>query len=147
MLYRRILVAVDGSDHARAALAHARALAHEQHALLTVITVIPPVPAVAMAGSAQVLPIQDECFSAALDDAMAAIPQDVGVVRILARGKPAREIAQRVADGDYDLVVMGTHGRGRLGDAVLGSVSREVLHRSRTPVLLVHGDTAPPLDT
>jgi nucleotide-binding universal stress UspA family protein len=138
MLYRTILVAVDGSEHALAALDHAVALAQEQHARLTVMTVMPPVSAAAVAGSAAVLPLQEECYSRTLDEAVALIPQDVGVTRLFARGKPAREIARQISEGDYDLVVMGTHGRGRIGDAVVGSVSREVLHRSKKPVLLIH---------
>jgi nucleotide-binding universal stress UspA family protein len=138
MLYRNILVAVDGSEHSHAALEHAVALAQEQHARLTVMTVMPPVSAAAVAGSAQVLPLQQECWSRILDEAVAAIPNDVGLIRLMARGKPAREIARQISEGEYDLVVMGTHGRGRIGDAVVGSVSREVLHRSKTPVLLIH---------
>ncbi|MFL5841916.1 MAG: universal stress protein [Thermoleophilaceae bacterium] len=138
MLYRNILVAVDGSDHSRAALEHAVALAQEQHARLTLMTVMPPVSAAAVAGNAQVLPLQEECWSRTLEEAVAAVPDDVGLVRLFARGKPAREIARQISEGDYDLVVMGTHGRGRIGDAVVGSVSREVLHRSKTPVLLIH---------
>jgi nucleotide-binding universal stress UspA family protein len=138
MLYRNILVAVDGSEHSRAALEHAVALAHEQHARLTLMTVMPPVSAAAVAGSAQVLSLQEECWSRTLDEAVAGVPDDVGLTRRFACGKPAREIARQVREGDYDLVVMGTHGRGRLGDAVIGSVSREVLHRSKTPLLLVH---------
>ncbi|MEA2425401.1 MAG: hypothetical protein QOH13_1811 [Thermoleophilaceae bacterium] len=139
MIYRNILVAIDGSSESRAALDHATELAREQHALLTLITVVPPVAATAAAGSAQVLPLQEQCFQDTLDEAAAAVPQDVGLVRILARGKPSREIADRLADGDFDLVVMGTHGRGRVGEAMLGSVSREVIHRAHTPVLLVRG--------
>jgi nucleotide-binding universal stress UspA family protein len=138
MVYRNILVAVDGSDHSRAALEHAIALARDQHARITLLTVIPPVAAVAVAGGAQVVPLQEQCFQETLDEAVAAVPQDVGLVRILARGKPSREIAERVASGDFDLIVMGTHGRGRVGEAVLGSVSREVVHRAHTPVLLIH---------
>jgi nucleotide-binding universal stress UspA family protein len=136
--YRSILVAVDGSEHALAALEHAAALARDQNARLTLITVIPPVAAAAVAGSAQIVPIRDECYQQTLDEAGDAVPQDIGLVRILARGKPSHEIAERLAGGDYDLVVMGTHGRGRVGEAVLGRVSREVLHRARTPVLLIH---------
>jgi nucleotide-binding universal stress UspA family protein len=99
--------------------------------------VIPPVSSVAVAGTAQVVPMQDRCFTDILDEAIAAVPEDVGVAHILARGKPAREIADRIEGSDYDLLVMGTHGRGRIGDAVLGSTSREVLHRVHVPVLLV----------
>jgi nucleotide-binding universal stress UspA family protein len=138
MIYRNILVAVDGSDHSRAALEHAIELARDQNARLTLITVIPHIAAVAVASSAQIMPLQEACFLETLDEAVAAVPQDLGVVRILARGRPSREIAERVAQGDFDLIVMGTHGRGRVGEVVLGSVSREVLHRARTPVLLVH---------
>jgi nucleotide-binding universal stress UspA family protein len=138
MVYRNILVAVDGSDHSRAALEHAIELARDQNARLTLITVVPHLAAVAVASSAQVMPLQEACFQETLTDAVASVPQDVGVVRILAHGRPSREIAECVAKGDFDLIVMGTHGRGRVGEVVLGSVSREVLHRARTPVLLVH---------
>jgi nucleotide-binding universal stress UspA family protein len=138
MVYRNILVAVDGSNHSRAALEHAIELARDQNARLTLITVIPYLAAVAVASSAQVMPLQEECFLEILDEAVAMVPQDIGVVRILAHGRPSREIAARVLEGDFDLIVMGTHGRGRVGEVVLGSVSREVLHRARTPVLLVH---------
>jgi nucleotide-binding universal stress UspA family protein len=137
VLYRNILVAIDGSRAANAALEHAMSLARDQHARLTLMTVVPPVAAVAAAGSAQVVPLQEACFGDALDEAVASVPDDVGLLRILAHGKPAREIVQRVESGNYDLIVMGTHGRGRVGEAVVGSVSREVVHRSRTPVLLV----------
>jgi nucleotide-binding universal stress UspA family protein len=143
VLYRNILVAIDGSIAAKAALEHALELARDQHARLTLMTVVPPVAAVAVAGSAQVVPLQEACFNDALNDAVASVPDDVGLLRILAHGKPAREIVQRVESGDYDLIVMGTHGRGRVGEAVVGSVSREVVHRSRTPVLLVRGQAQP----
>jgi nucleotide-binding universal stress UspA family protein len=143
VLYRNILVAIDGSIAAKAALDHALDLARDQHARLTLMTVVPPVAAVSVAGSAQVVPLQEACFNDALNDAVASVPDDVGLLRILAHGKPAREIVQRVESGDYDLIVMGTHGRGRVGEAVVGSVSREVVHRSRTPVLLVRGQAQP----
>jgi nucleotide-binding universal stress UspA family protein len=143
VLYRNILVAIDGSIAAKAALEHALELARDQRARLTLMTVVPPVAAVAVAGSAQVVPLQEACFNDALNDAVSSVPDDVGLLRILAHGKPAREIVQRVESGDYDLIVMGTHGRGRVGEAVVGSVSREVVHRSRTPVLLVRGQAQP----
>jgi len=40
------------------------------------------------------------------------------------------------AAADHDLVVMGTHGRGRIGEALAGSVSRAVVHSLHAPVLI-----------
>jgi nucleotide-binding universal stress UspA family protein len=41
-----------------------------------------------------------------------------------------------------DLVVMGTHGRGIVGQVVLGSVAQRIVQRSPVPVLTVHGSAA-----
>jgi nucleotide-binding universal stress UspA family protein len=37
---------------------------------------------------------------------------------------------------------MGTRGRGRIGAALLGSVSQEVMHRAKATVIVVHGPGA-----
>jgi nucleotide-binding universal stress UspA family protein len=50
-------------------------------------------------------------------------------------GHPVEEIL-KLAD-HYDLVVMGSHGRGILADAMMGSTSRRVLRRCPKPVLIV----------
>ena len=52
-------------------------------------------------------------------------------------GNPVEEILQEVDQKDYDMIIMGAHGHGAIAGAVLGSVSRRVLRRSQTPVLLV----------
>ena len=56
-------------------------------------------------------------------------------------GQPAETIVETARAGDYDLVVVGTHGRGRLGAALLGSVSSAVAAHAGRPVLVV-GDLA-----
>jgi len=52
-------------------------------------------------------------------------------------GHAAEEIA-RAADAEKcDLIVMGSHGHGALGNVVLGSVANTVLARSKVPMLLI----------
>ena len=61
MLYRNILVAVDGSDESRAALEHAIALAQDQHSRVTLVTVVPPAAA-GSARNAEVIALQQEAY-------------------------------------------------------------------------------------
>jgi nucleotide-binding universal stress UspA family protein len=52
-------------------------------------------------------------------------------------GHPSDEIASYAEAGNFDLVVMGSHGVGALKNLVLGSVATKVLARCTVPVLLV----------
>ena len=52
-------------------------------------------------------------------------------------GSPAAEIARYAKEADVDLIVMGTHGRGFVAHAVLGSVAERVVRTAPCPVLTV----------
>ncbi|WP_137290568.1 universal stress protein [Natronorubrum halophilum] len=52
------------------------------------------------------------------------------------RGRPDRLIVARSDDGDYDLIVIGSHGRDGLARVLLGSVAEKVTRRSPVPVLV-----------
>ncbi len=52
-------------------------------------------------------------------------------------GYPAEEILKALDKERCDAVVLGTHGKGFLQHAFIGSVSRSVLDRSRKPVFIV----------
>ncbi|MDF2466459.1 MAG: UspA [Ramlibacter sp.] len=52
-------------------------------------------------------------------------------------GSPAQEIARALQREKAQLVVMGTHGHGLLGRALMGSVAQKVVAECETPVLLV----------
>jgi nucleotide-binding universal stress UspA family protein len=54
----------------------------------------------------------------------------------LLRGDAAPGLCREAARG-YDLLVMGTRGRGRGAAFLLGSTAQEVLHRSPIPVVVV----------
>ena len=52
-------------------------------------------------------------------------------------GEPASAILERAASGEYDLLVMGTHGRTGLSHALMGSVAEKVVRRASCAVLTV----------
>lgn len=55
----------------------------------------------------------------------------------LAVGAPAAEIVRAAEEEGVDMIVMGTHGRGGLGQLLLGSVANRVIRLAAAPVLLV----------
>jgi nucleotide-binding universal stress UspA family protein len=63
----------------------------------------------------------------------------VGNQRILIRaehGSPERALREIVAAGGVDLVVVGTHGRGLIGQLLLGSVARSIVAEVPVDVLI-----------
>ena len=56
---------------------------------------------------------------------------------IVTRGVVVDEIMETAIEKKCDLIVMGHHKRGQIGEAVLGSTTRRVLRRSDIPVLMV----------
>jgi nucleotide-binding universal stress UspA family protein len=57
--------------------------------------------------------------------------------RLEGGGRAAQAILQAAADGGFDLIVMGTHGRTGLARLLMGSVAERVVRESRCPVLTV----------
>ena len=145
-MFLNILVAVDGSEHAAEALRTAAQLAQEEHARLTVITAVPPAPAlaqmsavgVALTEVADLLGEAGKRMRTQVDD----LPDDISVQSMAVPGHPVEVILERLREGRHDLLVMGTRGLGRMGSALLGSVSQAVLHEARVPVLVVRAPAA-----
>jgi ACR3 family arsenite transporter len=52
-------------------------------------------------------------------------------------GYPAEEILDQAEAGGFDLVVMGSHGVGRVADVMMGSTTGRVIRQCRKPVLVV----------
>jgi nucleotide-binding universal stress UspA family protein len=138
-VYRNILVAVDGSPDADAALAHATDLARDQRARLTLVTAVPQVPATALLASGAAPPRSEviKHYAELLRLAAATLPEDVSVTTLLVEGPPARALVERSKSGAFDLIVMGSHGHGRLHSSLLGCVSQKVMQASPIPVLLI----------
>jgi nucleotide-binding universal stress UspA family protein len=142
-VFLNILVAVDGSEHGAAALRTATQLADEEHARLTIVTAVPPAPAFAQitaAGAAAFADLEELMGDAGkrIRKQIEELPRDLSVTSIVVAGHADEVILERLREGNHDLLVMGTRGLGRVGSALLGSVSQSVLHQAEVPVLVVH---------
>ena|SRR2546423_13599212 len=137
-MFKSILVAWDGSGHAKRALGEAVDLARTQDASVTLLSVSAPIHA----WPGFVPPITEADLQSAaneiLAEADALVPDGVAASGQGTVGYPGLEIVKRAEAGSHDLIVMGSRGRGAVRSAVLGSVSHFVLNHASVPVLVVH---------
>jgi nucleotide-binding universal stress UspA family protein len=151
VMFQRILVSIDGSTYADHALSQAIELAEAGHGQLTIITAVhvPNWLGETALGSvlvaAQVTVELERESTEILRQAEMRVPESVPVTTILSR-EPIRQALQKATDsGRYDLVAIGSRGRGAVRAAVLGSVSHHLLNHSPIPVLIVPGNWAGPM--
>jgi nucleotide-binding universal stress UspA family protein len=138
-MFKTILLAVDGSEHAEKAAELAAQLAREGNDEIVVTHVTELLPS-----RFQVQPGIDLEFdkdAIALARGYAADMEADGLkVRVELRhsqyGHIARIITNLADDVDAGLIVMGSRGRSDLSALLLGSVAHKVLHLSRRPVLI-----------
>lgn len=134
----RIVVGVDGSDAAQAALAFAVAEGRVRGARVeAVISWHEPYVAPTMATVAADPSVYEEGAHATLDRAVEALGEvgHVEVERRVLRGAPAGALLE-AAEGATMLVV-GSRGRGGFAGLLLGSVSQQVVHHATCPVVVV----------
>jgi nucleotide-binding universal stress UspA family protein len=140
-VFRNILVAIDSSPSAEAALDEAIDLARAAKGRLVLITVAEP-PRWRYSGPQYVpYPSDAELELAArhvVEHAEALVPNDVPVTSIVRTGRPADAIVARAVEGGHDLVVLGSRGFGPVRSLLCGSVSRTVAARCPVPVLVAH---------
>jgi nucleotide-binding universal stress UspA family protein len=109
------------------------------------------VPPTSYAAAGAVMPaLLDEVRAdaeATLRAAVDQVPDDVSVRSVLTEQPVRGALIREIDKGDHDLVVMGSRGRGAVRSALLGSVSHHVLHHSPVPVLIVHADDAPHIES
>jgi nucleotide-binding universal stress UspA family protein len=139
--YRHVLVAFDASPEAQLALAHAIAMAQVYRAKVALVAVVPPPPLLswqAPGGMRGIHEAEQEELGKALREAADGVPDDLSVTTQLLDGDPARELLRLAREVDFDVIVMGSRGRGRVTAALLGSVSNRVMHDADVPVIVIH---------
>jgi nucleotide-binding universal stress UspA family protein len=140
-VFRNILAAVDSSPTAQRALVVAGELAEALNARLTVITVAPGVPPGAARTGADVKHLEQQVEAEAdqiLRAAVDSLPEGLPVTKILRHGHAGERIVEQLAEGDHDLLVMGTRARSRMISNLFGSVAAHVHFHANVAMLVIH---------
>ena len=142
----KIMLATDFSPHSRRALEHAIELASRLGVPMLILSAVQlptyPVPDGVIMRGPDVLAELVERTRAGLDEAQrVALDRGVTEVEVLwVEGPPAPEIVRVAHEQSVNLIVVGTHGRGLLARAILGSVADRVVRSAHCPVLVVTHD-------
>jgi nucleotide-binding universal stress UspA family protein len=143
--YRKILVAVDGSESSRNAFRQACRIARDDKSWITVLTAIP-----IFQDQFDVLSMKEKVTRTLLEEGEKVL---TGIIRLakeedtiirpmLKEGSPSEMILDAAEEGNYDLIIMGRRGMSRIERALVGSVTASVISHSSRDVLIVPKDTA-----
>jgi len=138
--FRRILVSIDSDPIAAHAAEIGADMARLAGAELAFIHVIEP----ALVNAADT-GIQPDVFVASaretarrmIEDFRKRLPLQTAALDFVQIGNAATEIVNAARDWPADLIVIGSHGRGGLKRALLGSVAEAVMRQAPCPVLVV----------
>ena len=149
-MIERVLLPTDGSETAEKAIEFAVQLFGETPCRVTLLTVVEePVYSAfwsdGLIAPEVLIPPPEELREELDRRAEEMLAESAGPLRAAGMevqpkirfGNTAAEILQEAEEGGYDMIVMGSHGRGVLGGFLLGSVSNRVVHHAPCPVLVV----------
>ena len=133
-----ILIAVDGSTGSDHAVDEGLQLAADTGAAVTFVFVRqPPLPSLGDPYYQRSLASELEHAEDALNRALSAAEErGIHAVADMFEGAAAQVIVDLARHRDVDLIVVGSRGLGTVAGALLGSVSREVVHHADRPVLV-----------
>ncbi len=137
----RILVGTDGSSYSEKAIEFAAKLANMTSSKLAIVHVVPTVPST----KEEIIELIKEELGSPEDagkrylERGAEIAKKHGIKadKKLLEGYPADELLKEAAAGKYDLILVGSTGKGKINELLLGSVSSKLAHHSKTSVLIV----------
>jgi nucleotide-binding universal stress UspA family protein len=154
-MFKKILVAMDGSEHSLKALGTAIQIAKEFSGELTLIHVysaaVTPImvpepstlsptriPIITAEEVARVADAAREAGRQVLAEGEQQVKaQSVQVETMLEEGHAVQEIVRAGEEGKFDLIVIGAKGISRIRELLLGSVTDGVIHHAACPVLVV----------
>ncbi len=147
-IFRKIMVATDGSELVKQAVKSAVEIAKLSEAKLYAVHVI-------AIGSYSIIHSLDEKWKKTMKKQLmikgekaTAYVENVGkaanidVESVIIEGNPANEIIDFAENNDIDLIVMGTHEKTELQRFLVGSVAENVIRHSRKAVLIIKGESA-----
>lgn len=138
-MYKKILVAFDGSEPSLRAVEHAASLAKMfKSEKVTLLQAIQNVPMNDPLFIVHYYQFEDDVNSVTFEPAekvlsTEGIPFDTKTLH----GEPGMLVTQVAKDKNYDLVIVGATGKGLIKKAFLGSVSSYVTTNAKCPVLVV----------
>jgi len=143
-----IVVGIDGSDHSRRALEWAVREAAVRQVPLTVLTVYRAIAGywagtIAYPGDPEQAEQARKAAQAETDSVLEQAGPDARPPSVTVRsviGLPAEELI--AAGEDADLLVVGSRGAGGFARLLMGSVSTQVTHHARCPVVVTPADHA-----
>ncbi|MGG1369100.1 universal stress protein [Priestia megaterium] len=134
-MYRKILLAVDGSEHSKRAAKHAINVASlVQGAKVEVISVIDlsKVKTEVLHGE-----LKQKRHQALEEIKSTFEKENVSYELKIERGDPGPTIVWYANKHDFDLVIIGSRGLNSLQEMVLGSVSHKIAKRVHCPVMII----------
>lgn len=139
--FKKILIPLDGSKHAKQALAHGIYLAEICKAKLGLLYVVDlnlKISSFEQVSTGGYVPheVKDEGYQLVMN-AMHEIPKEVETSPIVEIGSPAETIVDVCEREKCDLIVMGSRGLGAIQQIFMGSVSQYVLSHAHCPVMIV----------
>lgn len=147
-MYKKILVAVDGSETSDRALQEAIRLSRELKSGLWILVVVEPI---VLTGEAEYINYNEihkavvgygrDVLKKAADAAhQAGVEAESALIESKGFGERVADVIAHEADAwPADLIVIGTHGRRGFNHLLMGSVAEGVVRVATKPVLLIRG--------
>jgi nucleotide-binding universal stress UspA family protein len=133
-VYKKILVTVDCSPVDETILRHVSTLARQNGAAIYLLHVV---HSHTLDQDRALREQTQSCLESCRGPLEA---QGIETHVLIRSGEPDTEILKEIAEADYDLVAMATHGHTFIGDLLFGSVSRSLKHKISIPLLLLKSD-------